>query len=62
MHDYLAEVNQLPLAHFVGWMVCGFGNTFSLYDGYLWINHPHASTYLVVTKCLTYLPTYVVAT
>ncbi len=41
-----AKMNQESLAHYVGWMV-----------SYLCINHPHASTYIVATKYLTFLST-----
>ncbi len=50
-------------AHHARWMMCGTRNTFSLYPfsiannpGQLCTQHSHASTYLVITNCLTYYP------
>lgn len=68
----LAKGNQHPTIDHTEWMVCGH-ETLLCWDHLLeltrWLGyvlttylHLHTSTYLVVTKCFTYFPTYTVTT
>ncbi len=67
------RVNQHSPWHHIGWMTYGQKKKNSFvshptwgqltthvnHGGYLCPNHPHASTYVEATKCLTYIHTYI---
>jgi hypothetical protein len=73
MNKYLMMVTKGPLLNHdlgvpphAGWMICEQETIFHWYsytianpDHQLYTNHPHPSTSLVVTKCITYLVTYI---
>jgi hypothetical protein len=59
---FLSQKNQRTKEPVTTWLVSLYSYPITNQGGELGINHPLVPTYLVATKCLTYIPTYTVTT